>query len=91
VVAEKALSTSGRTSDDDLDAKLARIARRVQAQRDSVRALLATDPDLLDLADALKETFQAKLTYLRIGDETHGTPLPEGVCPATYNPPKVRR
>jgi hypothetical protein len=84
-------SNGSTVSDNELDAKLARISGRMQAQRDHIRALLETEPDLFELAEALKETFQAKLTYLRIGDHTHGKPLPQGICPAEYYPPKVRR
>jgi hypothetical protein len=83
--------SSEGSSDDRIEHGLSRIDRRVQAQRDHIRALLETEPDLLHLAEALKETFQAKLTYLRIGDHTHGKPLPQGVCPAEYYPPRVRR
>jgi hypothetical protein len=84
--------TPGEGSPDErFREKLARSRSRGEAQRDRIRALLQAEPDLLELADVLKETFQAKLTYLRIGDETHGTPLPEGVCPVAYNPPKVKK
>lgn len=56
---------------DDLDAKLDRIANRIQARRSEVRAHLGLRPDLLDLAEACKETFGAKLVYLKVdGFET---------------------
>ena len=64
------------SSTDDLDAKLAQITDRIQARRAEVRAHLCLRPDLLELAEACKETFGASLAYLRIGDYETGT-VPE--------------
>jgi hypothetical protein len=80
-----------RAVDAELDRKLDRLNTAVQARRDSIRQQLETEPDLLALAEALRERFQAKLTYLKTPAGEHGKPLPQGICPAEYYPPKVRR
>lgn len=61
---------------DDLDAKLDRIANRIQARRSEVRAHLGLRPDLLDLAEACKATFAARLVYLKVGEYVTGE-IPE--------------
>ena len=60
------MNTSG-SLDDEIDAKLARISRRLQTARDEVRSRLETVPDLLDLAEHCRERFQARLVYVRVG------------------------
>ena len=63
---------------DEIDARLARLAGRVQARSAETRALLA-DAGCLELAEAARETFGAKLVYLRAGDHEQGTEPPQGV------------
>ena len=67
---------------DEIEQKLARLDRRVQAQRDRVRAELDTEPGLLHLVDALRETFNAKLVHVRTATFETGHELPRGFVPA---------
>lgn len=64
------------SADAELDEKLARLAGRVQARSAETRALLA-DAGCLELAEAAREVFGAKLVYLRVGDHEQGTAQPE--------------
>ena len=74
---------------DEIDAKLERLAGRVQAQRDRVRAELEKEPGLLHLVEALRETFGAKLVHLKTATFETGQELPRGIVPAQAF--KVRR
>jgi hypothetical protein len=57
---------------DEIDAKLAGIGRRLQAQRSAVRDALAGEPPLLQLAEEARATFGARLVYVRVGDFEQG-------------------
>ena len=70
------------SDDAEIREKLERIDRRLQAQRDEVRAALAHSPQLLALAEALRETFSARLTYLRTHGFERGTDIPPGIRPS---------
>ena len=66
------------SADVELDKKLARLGRRIEARSAGTRALLAA-AGCLELAEAARETFAAKLVYLRAGDHEQGTEPPQGV------------
>ena len=79
---------------DDISTKLARIDRRLEAKRRDVRQRLETVPELLDLAQAAKETFGAKLIYLKIGDWEDGdraTYEERGCVWTPYTKPRATR
>jgi hypothetical protein len=57
---------------DDLETKLARLGARVAAQGETVRGELERI-GALELAQALRETFGAKLAFLRTDRLTQGT------------------
>ena len=79
------------STDHDLETKLARVHRRLEAKRRDVRQRLETVPELLDLAQAAKETFGARLIYLRIGEWEDGdrATFDERGCVWTvYTPPR---
>jgi hypothetical protein len=57
---------------DEIDAKLARLGARVAAQGETVRSELERI-GALELATALRETFGAKLAYLRTDRIEQGT------------------
>jgi hypothetical protein len=62
---------------DEIDAKLARLGARVAAKSETVRSELERI-GALELATALRETFGAKLVYLRTDRATQGTDWPQG-------------
>ena len=64
------------TTNDELAEKLARLGRRVEARSADTRARLAA-AGCLELAEAAREVFGAKLVYLRVGDHEQGTAQPE--------------
>lgn len=62
------------TTDDELDEKLARVSARIAARSQGAREQLAAI-GALELAEACRETFQAKLAYLGPDNELpHGHP-----------------
>lgn len=66
---------------DEIDEKLARIQARIDARHASTRAELERI-GFLDVAEALRETFGARLGYLHTDRITIGTDPPRGQ-PAT--------
>lgn len=76
---------------DDIETKLARIGRRLQAQRDEVRSRLQAEPGLLELAEIAREVFAAKLIHVRIGAWSHGTEPAEGTVIAIRDRPAEAR
>jgi hypothetical protein len=88
------------STDVELDAKLARIGRRVQAQKSRDRETVERHPDAKAALAELRATFwkagERRPWYLRdadgiVGDADHEAALAKGICPVAYNPPKVRR
>jgi hypothetical protein len=77
-------------SSDDLDAKLARVGRRIQAQSEVVRAELQSI-GALDLAEECKSRFQARLAYLKTPRIELGTDVGRGCVWTVYIPPKKPR
>ena len=68
---------------DDLDEKLARLGRRIEARRDQARQLFETHPELSDLRE-IKARFDGRVVYVRSETEgwSWGHQLPAGVVPA---------
>ena len=58
---------------DEIDEKLARIGSRLAARRETVRAHLEQAPELLELAEALRDTFGGRLVYVRVGEFEQGS------------------
>ena len=77
------------TTDAEIDAKLARVAARLGAERGRVRDRLAKDPALLEMAELAKQTFGARLTWLRDADGEIGTEPEHGTVPAPYRARRV--
>lgn len=61
---------------DDIEKRMARLGSRIQARASEVRSRLETVPGLLALCEACRETFGAKLVYLKVGDYVTGE-IPE--------------
>lgn len=57
---------------DEIDEKLARIERRLATNRETVRSHLEQAPELLELAEALRDTFGGRLVYVRVGEFEQG-------------------
>lgn len=49
-----------------------RITARIAKRREQVKSILAKHPDLANLANALRDTFSAKLIYLQCGSVVYG-------------------
>jgi hypothetical protein len=86
----------GGVSDDDIDAKLARISARIEQRATDARSRL----DRMGFADAvaLRDTFSGGLRWLSDADGTTGSPIVNGCdlsqpgCVWTdYTPPKRKR
>jgi hypothetical protein len=78
-----------RVSDEQLQEKLGRISERVQREKDRVLEALRSDPELLQVAELCKQTFDAKFVYLKVGGYEKGQDWPPGIVPKKYNkPPK---
>ncbi len=75
---------------DANDAKVERVGRRIQARADETRAELAAI-GCLDLASACKDTFGARLAYLKTERVEHGTDVGRGCVWTVYLPPKVKK
>lgn len=77
---------------DELDRKLARLDRRVQAREREFRQRLETAPELVALLEGLKAAFgPLRLTHVQIGDWSHGEPPQRGIVPAPYHRPTFAR
>ena len=86
---------------DDLDVRLADIARRLEAKRAQVQSRLQTRPTVQLWLHETREVLGAKLTFLEVDDFTDGDPeriyeidgQPGYVVrnPAPYHPPQATR
>ena len=72
----------------------ARIESRLAERRARAQTLLARDPLLLALAESCKSTFDARLRYLKVGEDEIGSSVVDGddlmrpgIVPARYNKP----
>jgi len=86
---------------DDIDQRLADIARRLEAKRAQVRSHLETRPALQLWLEEARSTLGARLTFLEVDHFTDGDPeriyeidgQPGYVVrnPAPYHPPQAAR
>jgi hypothetical protein len=76
------------TTDAEIDEKLARLGRRVQAGRDTVRDELERT-GLLGPITAAREAFGARLVWFKSDRLEQGREIPAGVVPMPYQPRRV--
>jgi hypothetical protein len=76
------------TTDAELDEKLARLGRRVEAQRNAVRDELERC-GLLGSVEEARARFGAKLVWFKSDRLEVGTEIPAGVVPTDHQPRRV--
>jgi hypothetical protein len=68
-------------TDEEIDARLARIGRRIDSGRERTRAAAAREPGLLEFLDDCRERFGARLVWFRADGVEAGQESVRGVRP----------